>query len=165
MTEAHIEELVEKYANGTATPNEVQELMNWYSAAPPGDVAWPSSGSREKNDVYRRMLHRLQGTLPIKKGRLYWLTPIRAAVVLLIVLGAGALFYLWPLHREPYTVTNGSGRIQQVKLPDGSMVWLNAATTLQYARSFTQHRQLTLDGEAYFEVAHDPAHPFSVQSG
>jgi transmembrane sensor len=166
MTEQYIEALVQKYADGTATPEEVQQLMNWYRAAPVGDVAWLSSDVEEKEKVYQRMLQRLQATPLLKRGRLYWLTPLRTAAMVLIVLGAAMLFYFWPSESIAYTtVTNPSGRIQQVKLPDGSMVWLNAATTLRYAKSFTQHRQLQLDGEAYFEVAHDSTHPFTVKSG
>ena len=50
-------------------------------------------------------------------------------------------------------------------LPDGTHVWLNAASTLTYAISgATQERLVQLEGEAYFEVARDPARPFRVAS-
>ena len=50
-------------------------------------------------------------------------------------------------------------------LPDGTQVWLNAASTLTYAISgATQERLVQLDGEAYFEVARDPDRPFRVAS-
>lgn len=166
MTEQYIEELVQKYADGTATPEEVQQLMDWYRAAPVGEVAWPAVDAQERDNVYQRMLQRLQTTLPVKRGRLFWLTPLRAAAVLLVVLGAAALFYYWPAAPVTYsTITNPSGQIKQVQLPDGSTVWLNATTTLRYANAFARHRQLQLDGEAYFDVTHDPDHPFTVESG
>jgi Fe2+-dicitrate sensor, membrane component len=48
-------------------------------------------------------------------------------------------------------------------LPDGTHVWLNAASTLTYAISgTTQERLVQLDGEAYFEVARDADRPFRV---
>src|SRR5690606_26694388 len=50
-------------------------------------------------------------------------------------------------------------------LPDGTHVWLNAASTLTYAISgAVQERLVQLDGEAYFEVARDPNRPFRVAS-
>ncbi len=166
MNEQQIEILVQKYAEGTATTEEEKLLMDWYRIESVEDVSWPAANSNEKNEVYRRMLQRLQNSLPVKKGQLYWLTPLRAAAVLLVVLGAAVLFYLWPAAPFSYsTINNSSGRIRQVKLPDGSMVWLNAATTLRYANAFSKHRQLQLDGEAYFDVTHDPGHPFIVESG
>lgn len=51
----------------------------------------------------------------------------------------------------------------QVTLPDGTKVWLNAASTLQYPVAFSgTDRRVTLQGEAYFEVAGNANHPFHV---
>jgi len=67
--------------------------------------------------------------------------------------------------RGDVTVYNPSGRILQVTLPDSSRVWLNAASSLRYAKAFARHRELYLVGEGYFDVAEDIAHPFTVHSG
>lgn len=57
------------------------------------------------------------------------------------------------------------GMQYKVKLPDGTNVWLNAKTTLAYSSSFNEDiRRVTLDGEAYFEVAHDPHRKFVIKS-
>lgn len=54
----------------------------------------------------------------------------------------------------------------QVTLSDGTRVWLNAATELEYPVAFaTDVREVSLRGEAYFEVAKDTAHPFIVRAG
>lgn len=59
------------------------------------------------------------------------------------------------------------GGTYQVNLPDGTRVWLNSATTLQFPATFTHlaDRTVELSGEAYFEVSKDAAHPFIVKTG
>ena len=53
----------------------------------------------------------------------------------------------------------------QVLLPDGSIVWLNSATSLRFPVSFAANkRQVDLKGEAYFEVAKDKKRPFLVNA-
>lgn len=59
------------------------------------------------------------------------------------------------------------GGTYQVRLPDGTKVWLNAASTLRFPSSFARlvnRRVELLSGEAYFEVAKDKKHPFIVQT-
>jgi len=55
----------------------------------------------------------------------------------------------------------------QLRLPDGTKVWLNAATTLKYPVSFSsaKERRVELNGEAYFEVTHNKNVPFRVVTG
>lgn len=62
------------------------------------------------------------------------------------------------------TLSTARGETYQVLLPDGSKVWLNAASSLTYAANLLQggKRSVELRGEGYFEVAKDKAHPFIV---
>lgn len=63
------------------------------------------------------------------------------------------------------TLTTPVGGQYRVTLSDGSKVWLNAASTLRYPIRFTaKERKVEVSGEAYFEVAHDKAAPFSVNT-
>ncbi|NII83251.1 MULTISPECIES: FecR family protein [unclassified Pedobacter] len=63
------------------------------------------------------------------------------------------------------TVTTPSGGQYQVKLPDGTLVWLNAETKFTFPSHFSEkNRRVELDGEAYFEVSKDKNHPFIVKS-
>jgi len=66
-----------------------------------------------------------------------------------------------------HTMKTPKGGIYQLTLPDGTNVWLNAASTLKYPASFRsrQDRRVELDGEAYFEVTHNKNLPFKVVGG
>ncbi|MCQ6958281.1 FecR family protein [Mucilaginibacter aquariorum] len=64
------------------------------------------------------------------------------------------------------TVETPNGGQWKVQLSDGTNVWLNAASSITFPASFAQlkTRQVSIKGEAYFEVAKDKAHPFIVRS-
>lgn len=60
------------------------------------------------------------------------------------------------------TLTTPRGGQFQLKLPDGSKVWLNAASALKYPTVFKKERVVEVSGEAYFEIAPHADMPFSV---
>lgn len=61
------------------------------------------------------------------------------------------------------TIKTPNGREFQVRLPDGTIVWLNAASSLRYPTLFTgRERKVEITGEAYFEVAANAEMPFRV---
>ncbi|WP_312791532.1 FecR domain-containing protein [Sphingobacterium sp.] len=62
-------------------------------------------------------------------------------------------------------LTTPLGGMYQITLPDGTKVWLNAASSLKYPMSFAKNeRKVTLVGEAFFEVTKDRIRPFKVLS-
>lgn len=64
------------------------------------------------------------------------------------------------------TLSTVKGQQYQVVLPDGSRVWLNAASAITYPANFAnlKNRMVQLSGEAYFEIAKDKSHPFIVKT-
>jgi transmembrane sensor len=61
------------------------------------------------------------------------------------------------------TLRTPRGVMYSVVLSDGTRVWLNASSSLRYPTTFTGRvRQVSLSGEAYFEVAQNPSQPFQV---
>ncbi|WP_140938409.1 FecR family protein [Sphingobacterium lumbrici] len=64
------------------------------------------------------------------------------------------------------TLSTANGEQISVRLPDGTLVFLNAATTLKYPVSFAKmkKREVSISGEGYFEVFKDRKHPFVVKT-
>lgn len=54
---------------------------------------------------------------------------------------------------------------QKVVLPDSSRIWLRKGASVEYPKDFVANRNLTLSGEAFFEVAKDSLHPFTINVG
>lgn len=85
----------------------------------------------------------------------------------------GQLSYTLPTSREGRgeaqkplfnTLRTPRGGQYQLVLPDGSKVWLNAASAITYPTSFTgKERRISIDGEAYLEVVHNAKMPFIVE--
>lgn len=64
---------------------------------------------------------------------------------------------------EYHTLATPGGRQYKLQLPDGTNVWLNAASSITYPIAFTgADRQVTVSGEVYFEVAKNKSKPFRV---
>ncbi|MET6996321.1 FecR family protein [Chitinophaga defluvii] len=63
------------------------------------------------------------------------------------------------------TLNTPKGGQYRVTLSDGTRVWLNAASSLSYPTSFNgKDREVTLHGEAYFEVSQHASQPFIVHT-
>ena len=91
---------------------------------------------------------------------------ISAAASLIILLATG----LWIKGRESDSpssvILSGTQEVKEVMLPDGSQVWLNSNSKLTYPKEFSRkHRTVQLEGEAYFDVTHEPDRPFYVNAG
>ncbi|MDO6430667.1 DUF4974 domain-containing protein [Flavitalea sp. BT771] len=97
-----------------------------------------------------------------------------AAAAVLVLGVAGAMLYPRNKHGVATTpapiqdkeITTRYGTRSFLELPDGSKLWLNAGSKVRYADGFTNgRRELTLTGEAFFDVKHDPEHPFIIHTG
>lgn len=63
-------------------------------------------------------------------------------------------------------ISTANGEQYKVILPDGTKVWLNAASSIKFPVTFAKaiHRKVELSGEAFFEVVKDKKHPFIVKT-
>lgn len=172
--ETKIRELLGKYLSNTLSAEERAQLDEWYASfdtAP--DMPAAFSGQRDESDTYNTILKNIHNDLkPARKpGRRIMLSIAAAAVVVSVVATSLVFFLKKPgvtnsLAMEMNVVEVPEGRMKLVELTDGSKIWLNAATKFSYPKQFSATtREVTLiEGEAFFDVAHETDRPFIVHS-
>ncbi len=105
------------------------------------------------------------------RGRRRWAVAAAAAVVTLALAGT-VRRAISPSPRPgtaaevgtTRTVTTRPGQMADVYLSDGTHVRLGAASTIRFPAAFGARRDVRLDGEGYFDVAHDPGRVFAVHT-
>jgi transmembrane sensor len=101
----------------------------------------------------------------------YNFSKIAALLIIIFVLGAVfARVFIKPAGYSNKTsmieVVAPMGNKAMTSLPDGTKIWLNAGSTIEYSLSDKKNiREVFLTGEAYFEVAKNPHKPFIVNAG
>lgn len=102
-----------------------------------------------------------------------WNYTFKIAASVILVCSVGILLYLrkddaaaWLTPVKLVEKRVGKGQMILMKLEDGSRIWLNSDSKLTYPQHFDgKKREISLEGEAYFEVAHYDNKPFIIQSG
>ena len=94
-----------------------------------------------------------------------------AGIVVLIALGVTGYWLTRPEKQvvEPQWIVQQTvmqpTSVEQITLPDGTVVSLNANSRIEYPKEFTgQTRTVKLVGEAFFDVSHNPYHPFIIEA-
>jgi ferric-dicitrate binding protein FerR (iron transport regulator) len=145
-----------------------QQRAVWFSA-----IAANTQIRFDKDKAYQLFLARKSATLQkrsFNERRLVITFQRIAAVAAILLIFAGSGYWLGTgrikgLIAENVIVEAPLGSRSKMFLPDGTLVWLNAGSTLSYAQNFgVDDRTVTLKGEGYFEVAHQKEKPFYVIS-
>ncbi len=164
LTAAQKEELFMRMASDPEAKDEFARIQNaWALAA--------SSGTESDQHKARPYLYDFRKQQNRKKTRTFFIGLSKYAAILVV-----GMFIAWGILRklqvmEKPTVayqklTVPAGQRAMLTLADGTTVWVNAKSTLEYPGMFTEDtREVILTGEAYFEVAANPAQPFIVKSG
>ena len=177
---AHFKEIIEKYFSQSAG-NETKGLFaDWLSMPVDAELKdqilqehWEKEYYLSPEDIdrsYRSVQKRIHSGRSEKVRRvLPW--AVAAAFALALVL---RLTISTDVQSESPTGTHmlemtecyvGNGEKQVITLSDSSTVFLNSGTLLIYPKEFTgRNRTVYLSGEAIFDVAKDPAHPFIVST-
>jgi ferric-dicitrate binding protein FerR (iron transport regulator) len=89
-----------------------------------------------------------------------------AAVIIIFILAIGVTYiYLPPTRNDIITLVSAKGERKFYRLKDGTEIWLNGESQLEYNKSYGHsNRDVKLSGEAYFNVAKNKKLPFHVDS-
>jgi ferric-dicitrate binding protein FerR (iron transport regulator) len=174
MIERHLFELsLKRYLNNTYTQEDAENVFagledegnrNLFEKSM--DETWDETGkdtecSEKQTEQYKEEAIALLQTLKPKKsiGIRYWkpLLRIAASILILLTTGMGAYLLSQFIDKQSMITHNCStshGETKTLKLPDGSLVSLNACSEINYPEKFTGDiRKIKLKGEAWFDVA------------
>ncbi len=97
---------------------------------------------------------------------------VAAAVLLIPLLIAGGIWFTGQYQNGQVAEAPVSSTIYaplgsriSFSLPDGTKGWLNSGSSLEYNLPFNYNRRVAVQGEVWFDVAHDQSHPFDVSAG
>jgi transmembrane sensor len=168
---------ITKYLQGETSEGEVNEIYQWIDSDPENrkefieyKKVWALTAQGDENETHhwKMMAPRFRQ----KQTNLY-LQITRYAAMFLLLIGSGiAIQYAGfgvgknqLVYQKSTTIAAPLGQMTNVELPDGTMVMLNSGSSLTYNGNYALGQRLvTLNGEAYFDVARDPKHPFIVQT-
>ncbi|MES2652029.1 MAG: FecR domain-containing protein [Bacteroidota bacterium] len=102
--------------------------------------------------LWERIAGKTLAIKPFNRALPLWIRSMAAAIITLVL--CGTIFYFYS--NRPIEIFTGYGQTKEVVLPDGSMVTLNANSSIRYNKKLSdgQPRELWLNGEAFFRVKH-----------
>ncbi len=185
--------LLTRYFSGECTPEEMETIRQWKDASQKNTMLFEKlSKDREIFNSYRKMKQVnvdrawnnvfqrirvaddkgiLQENIP-QHARNTTLFPVFIKIAASVIVIIGIYFAIRFIAGESsgrfpdYVSTYSSDNSTVVNLSDGSKVYLNANAEIRYPREFDSGiREVVLNGEAFFEVAHDAGKPFIVDAG
>jgi transmembrane sensor len=171
--------LLHKSFSGEISGEEAAQLQEWIKQSPDNQrlaqemrLVWEKSSQyspwiQADVDADFALLQKRIQVIDLQRPKIVPLSVrlMRIAAVAVLLIGAfwaGRHFFGNTALTHMEYANNGQKR--QLELPDGTKVWLNADASLEYPLAFEPNeRRVKLIGEAFFEVAHNPAQPFKVQ--
>lgn len=164
--------ILHRYIAGDATQQEKEEVARWLDADKKNMKEFLAERKLYDISIWQQEQFPVVGEVsPIKKRWTLRTVAIGLSKIAAIFILAFTLAYTFLLDKsvtEPasmQTIFVPPGQRAELTLTDGTKVWLNAKTTFTFPNKFTADgRNVTLDGEGYFDVTKDPQKPFIVKT-
>lgn len=160
-----------KYFRGETSPEEEHRILSWVEASPENRAEFRKAHLLFDGLVlYGPKPEDMQSNADKKhwEGWRFARHTVRIAAAIVGIVGAayfGKVYYHRLLSKQQTLISVPAGQRMQMTLADGTLVHLNAGTTLEYPVVFSRKdRRVKLTGEALFEVAHNAKHPFIVET-
>lgn len=167
-----------RYVNRELTGQEYSEVEEWINASEEhrkiAEDFYELSFAVTSLQIIKRSaphqaLKKVNKRIQQNQFRKLYLFVQKAAVILLLpLLFLSGYFLLHPHEKTSVSYLEARmtpGMTGSTILPDGTKIWLNSSSSLTYPNRFSgSSREVTLDGEAYFEVAGDAGKPFIVHT-
>lgn len=164
--------LVAKYLDNEISQKEETALDNWIQESEKNKKffietakTWEKSVIALQNpEVTQKRFNLFSQRLKTKKRRIMyqWAISSSAAIILLFI--GLKLFQPTFLFGDKMVTVITASEKKEIVLPDKSVVWLNAQSSLKYPKNFNCSRDVFLTGEAYFNVKKDKQRVFSVHT-
>lgn len=167
-----LRELAYKWQKGMLTPEEKVRFEEWYHSFNDEELLMSESKYSHAEQIKASIKAGIDQQIAITnkpKTMRLWPRIVAAAAVILII--AGVALFKTPIQNLIDPVQNIqmatlAGQHRQIQLADGTKVWLSPATQINYPDEFRgKERTIEITGEAFFDVKHDPEHPFVIKSG
>jgi transmembrane sensor len=157
-----------KWKKGTLTEIEKVELNNWYNRSLPEFIELDGEDDQHVKTLLFQKIRKELGNQDQQETRRFPLW-MKVAASVTLFLGISVLayqnFYTSSTIPAKQLIVTASA-IKRIILPDSSIVWVKGNSKLIYPATFGKHqREVTLIGEALFEIKHDQKHPFVVKAG
>lgn len=175
MTKEEFKVLLDRYLDGTATEQERLHFDQFFQAFQQqshSDETWElTERDRVKLEIYASLNQRIdaENRAEERPMRTLWWWGTRVAASLLLVVVSAWLGYTFIIRKPEVrylTQTTARGERMTIPLSDGSVIKLNAGSSITYPETFDGTvRAVTLTGEAFFSIQRDPSRPFHVQTG
>lgn len=178
MDDPFSSELLDRYLAGEATPEERAVVDAWLAADPRRESVLAHLVRRldepamrvDVDAAWSRFAAEQRIESPTRPHTRTFISPRVWQVAAAILLLAGAYLLSPMLHRHSQNppmreAVAANGQRTTVTLDDGTRISLNGGSRIRYAAVHTGDRDVYLDGEAYFDVRHDPSRRFRVHAG
>jgi transmembrane sensor len=163
--------LIIRFLAGEASEADIARLNTWRESDASHEAHFLQSQSiwnktnrpEEEIDLDAAWLN-VQARLARPVSRNNYLGMLKIAAAVLLVCSIGWIAFN-SLYNPMLTIQTAANEQKEIKLPDGSIVWLNELSSLRYSKTFKgNQRNVALTGEAFFEVMKNPEKPFIISS-